>query len=407
MRPVDRKNARPMLKDLVPRYALMAIVTLAIAYGSLYPFVWRDPGSFGADLLHLAGTWRQPPQSRGDTLANLLLYMPLGLTVTQALGRKTSQGLAWLAALAIGTLLSLCVELSQFYDVSRVSALSDVYLNMLGTLAGCAIAWAGGARLLSGWWRPGAAAAFARLLLLAWVGWRLYPYVPTIDMHKYWHSVRPLLSGAAPAPYDIFRFTALWLSVAFLFQAGLQTQKPVRALAVAMLGYFAAKILIIGQILSWPELLGAVLALVLTPLLLRRYRHFGVPAIAVALLVVVAMSRLLPWQFAAAPKAFQWIPFFSFLHGSLQVDLISFAQKFYLYGVLIALLVEAGMMLATAVALECLLLLSTSVLQMFMVARSAEATDAMLALAIGLVYALMRRQFSAAAPAVRGVPSAR
>src|SRR5437879_3874492 len=140
-----------MLKDFARRYGLMTIVAVAIVYGSLYPFMFRDPGSFGADLLHLAGTWNQPPQSRGDMLANLLLYTPLGLTIALAFGREGRP--TWLLALASGAVLSLSIELAQFYDDSRVSALSDVYLNILGTLGGCTVAWTGGTSLLSAWWR--------------------------------------------------------------------------------------------------------------------------------------------------------------------------------------------------------------------------------------------------------------
>ena len=210
--------------------------------------------------------------------------------------------------------------------------------------------------------------------------------------------MKPLISGSALSPNDVFRYTALWLSVIFLFQTGLRTQKQAWALSAAMLGYFAAKILIVDQSLFLPDILGAVLALCLARLVFHRFRSFGVPAVAALLIVVVAMTRLLPWQFAIAPKAFQWIPFFSFLHGSLQVDIISFAQKFYLYGVVIALLVEAGMRLKAAVALECVLLLVTSIVQMFMVARSAEASDAFLALGLGIIYALLRRQLSGGAP---------
>src|SRR4051812_47708886 len=76
------------------RYALVATVLLAIVYGSLYPFLFGDSGSLAADLRHLAGTWRRAPQSRGDTLANLLLYMPLGLTLALALGRSGARSLA-------------------------------------------------------------------------------------------------------------------------------------------------------------------------------------------------------------------------------------------------------------------------------------------------------------------------
>ena len=76
-------------------------------------------------------------------------------------------------AIALGTaaMLSFSIELAQFYDASRVSALSDVYLNILGTLAGTIIAWFARAGLSRTLWPMGSAPAFARLLLLAWVLW--------------------------------------------------------------------------------------------------------------------------------------------------------------------------------------------------------------------------------------------
>jgi VanZ family protein len=379
------------LKDFARRYGLMTIAAVAIAYGSLYPFVFRDSGPFGADLLHLAGTWMQPPQSRGDTLANLLLYMPLGLTSALAFGREGRP--AWLSAIACGAVLSLSMELAQFYDESRVSCLSDFYLNVLGTLGGCVVAWAGGASLFSAWWRPGSAPAFARLLLLAWLGWRLYPYVPTIDLHKYWKSVKPLLFESHAAPQDIFRYAIFWLSAIFLVQTGLRPQRLVWFLPTAMLGFFAAKILIVGQVISLPDILGAGIALILARPVFQKFRSAGIFAVAALLLLEVVLIRILPWQFSTTLKTFQWVPFFSFLHGSLQVDAISFSQKFYLYGAVILLLTQSGMRLGMAVALECAILLITSVLQMFMVGRSAEVSDALLALALGIIYMLLRRQY--------------
>jgi hypothetical protein len=107
-------------------------------------------------------------------------------------------------------------------------------------------------------------------------------------------------------------------------------------------------------------------------------------------LTVTALARVLPWQWGGAPLAFQWIPFYSFLHGSLQLNLIFFSEKFYLYGAVLLLLVKSGMRLGLAVTLECVILLATSVLQMFLLGRSAEITDALMALLLGLIYWLLR-----------------
>ena len=367
---------------------LAAAVAILIVYGSLYPFVFHDAGSLKADVSHFLAGWRQPPESRGDILANLLLYIPLGLTATLAFGRSRILG-AILAVLA-GCVLSLCIELAQFYDAGRVSAFSDFALNAVGVVAGVAIGLMAGARLVRTSWPAGSEPAFARLLLLAWLGWRLYPYVPTLELHKYWRSLEPVLFAQNVEAYDVLRYGALWLSVIFLFRTGVR--RSMSLLLLAMLAFFAAKASIIGQVISLPELLGAGLALVLSPLVLGRFARIGVPAMAVLLTLIVILTRILPWQFAATPKPFQWIPFFGFLHGSQQVDAISFAEKFCLYGTVLLLLVRSGVRLWLAAGLECLILFGTSLLQTLMVNRSAEISDAVLALILGLIYAFLRRQ---------------
>jgi len=57
------------------------------------------------------------------------------------------------------------------------------------------------------------------LLLVAMLGYHLYPYVPTIDLRKYWHSVRPLLLAPSLPPYALLRYFALWLTTSCLIGA--------------------------------------------------------------------------------------------------------------------------------------------------------------------------------------------
>ena len=375
---------------LAQRFGLMAMVAGAIVYGSLYPFAFYDAGSFGADISHFAGTWLLPPQSRGDLLANLLLYMPLGLTIALAFGRGRSGYFAFALALGAGAVISCAVELAQFYDAGRVSTFSDAYLNVMGTLAGAVMAWAGRGRGLRFSWPAGAAATFARFLLFAWLGWRLYPYVPTIDLHKYWRSVLQLASVSEVPAFDYFRYAVRWLSLAFLVEMGLRPKHLARVLAPLIFCFFVAKILVIDQYLIPPDVAGAAFALLVSERLFRGFPSVAIPCTAALLLLVVVSTRLLPLQWDSAPHAFQWIPFYGFLHGSLQVNVISFSEKFYLYGALLLLLMKSGMRLGLAVALECIVLLATSAAQMFLVGRSAEITDAVMVLLLGLIYGLLK-----------------
>jgi VanZ family protein len=384
------------LKNVLLRYGLVLLVVAAITYGSLYPFAFSGRGSFGADLAHLAGTWKERPQSRGDLLQNLLLYLPLGVSAMLAFGRGARKFPAAILAAGLGALLSFSIELAQFFDTERVSSLSDFYMNVISAIGGVAVAWSGGIGWTRTAWPSGARAVFARLLLLAWPIWRLYPYVPTIDLHKYWHSVRPLIFEIGVSGYDVFRYTVIWLGMAFLLETGFKPRRPARLLAVVMMGVVAAKIMIVGQSLSREELLGEALAFVVSAIFLWRYRTAGIIGLAVLLIALVVSSRVLPWQIVPAHKAFQWIPFYGLLHGSLQVDVISLAEKFTLYGTVILVLLAAGVPLWTAVLLEFSLLFATSWLQLYMPGRSAEITDAVLVLVLGFIYAMMQRQYPAA-----------
>src|SRR5690349_8819596 len=95
----------------VRAYFLVALVVCAIIYGSLFPFAFRDAGSVGDGVAHLLGTWRQPPQSRGDLLANILFYFPLGLTMSLWLRPRLSLLLLIGIAAGAGGLLSAAMEI--------------------------------------------------------------------------------------------------------------------------------------------------------------------------------------------------------------------------------------------------------------------------------------------------------
>ena len=293
-----------------------------------------------------------------------------------------------LGAALIGAALSFSIEWLQFYDQSRVSCLSDFALNVIGSLMGALASRMHLLRLPVSPLPQGGPAVFARTLLFAWLAWRLYPYVPTIDLHKYWNSLKPIMLHPEIEPYDVCRFAVLWLGVSHLLGRGVQPKMPVWLFGLAITGYFCAKVLIINQYLNLSEIAGAGIALVLSCLPASRSK---LVALAVFFAVVVICSRLVPWVPSPGIRSFQWVPFYGLLHGSLTVDVQSFCEKTFLYGTLLMLLIEAGVPLNLACLGECLALLATSALETLTADRSAEVTDAVIALLLGLVYVALDR----------------
>ena len=117
------------------------------------------------------------------------------------------------------------------------------------------------------------------LLLIAWLAYRMYPYVPTIDLHKYWNPLKPIVLTPSLTGYDLFRQTANWLAVYALIEACVRRQQSAflaPLFAVAVLG---EKVLVVAINLKLSDPLGAGIAFAIWLLLLlplhvwRRHRR--------------------------------------------------------------------------------------------------------------------------------------
>lgn len=76
-----------------------------------------------------------------DTVVNLLGFVPLGFVLCAYVRRiRSLGGRSVLLAGALGTVLSLCIELTQGFMVLRMSTIVDVLCNSAGTFLGCAFA---------------------------------------------------------------------------------------------------------------------------------------------------------------------------------------------------------------------------------------------------------------------------
>jgi len=99
-----------------------AIVTtglaVIIAYGSLYPFEFSLPTTGSGPVQALLRTWANTP-GRGDFLANVLLYMPLGFFAVLTPGQRCKFISRCSGAILLGILLSISMELAQYYDLGR------------------------------------------------------------------------------------------------------------------------------------------------------------------------------------------------------------------------------------------------------------------------------------------------
>src|SRR5712672_3093848 len=195
------------------RYAIVTLgIALVIAYGSLYPFNFSVPVAGPGPAHALLATWANRP-GRGDFLSNILLYTPLGFFGALTFTERVRPVTRLLITILLGATLSISMELAQYYDVGRDTQAVDVYANVLGTTIGTL---AGAIIARPRHWDLISAIAVHRipaLLVLAWAAYRLYPFVPTIDLHKYWNTIKPLIVSPSLSGYNLFRHTAIWLAI--------------------------------------------------------------------------------------------------------------------------------------------------------------------------------------------------
>ena len=101
-------------------------------------------------------------------------------------------------------------------------------------------------------------------------------------------------------------------------------------------------------------------------------------------LVVLTIRGLAPFQFIGAPQEFVWVPFGGFLNMNWQAGVGLLLEKAFYYGAAVWLMRAAGVRWRTAIAGVAILLAGIEVAQMYLPGRTAEITDPVLAVLLGL-----------------------
>ena len=366
-----------------------AVVAAVIVYGSLYPFAFRQPvDGLGPAARALLDSWAEPP-GRGDFIGNVLLYIPFGFFAILSISRSVGTATRVVLVILTGAFLSACVELVQYYDDGRVTEATDVYANVSGTMLGALGGSITGANFRWPLLREIAANHVPTLLLSAWAGYRLFPYVPTLDLHKYWHALKPVILHPSLTGYDLFRYTAIWLTVGALIEAIGESKRQWLLFPLFVGSVLVAKVLVIDATLTIAEISGAALALC-SWVVLTAHARLRTTLIALLFCGYVIAERVEPFQFSTAQGAFGWVPFLAFMNGSLEINILSFLQKFFLFGSSIWLLGRVGLRLWASTAIVAVILFLTSQAEIYLPHRSAEITDAVMALIIGALFALLQ-----------------
>lgn len=364
-------------------YAIVLLLVVAfILYGSLYPFQFHLRAATIGPLGYLWST-RQDWDHKTDLLSNILLYIPLGFFGVCAFGRRMALPITLVTvALATG------IELAQFYDQGRITSMGDVYADTIGCGVGVAVASVVGAEIQWPLLKELRHDPAAALVLVMWFGYRLYPYVPVVSVHKYTRALAPLLMGRALPPIALARFTVAWICIGAILDALYGARRVRILLPLLIVAEFVGQILIIDATLQPADIVGAGFAFAIW-LLLPRADEWRYAIVTISFAGMIIIARLAPFVFNATPHPFGWVPFASFMRGSVSVAMQAFCEKVFQYASLIWLLRHVGLRIGLATALVAALLFVTSWAETYLPGRSAEITDAAMAVVIGGVFALL------------------
>jgi VanZ family protein len=338
----------------------LAVIAL-IVYGSLYPWHFAAKVLPGNPLWLLFHSWGAATGRRfvADEIVNIALYIPLGMSGYLALRN------VWLPVL-VGAVFSGCIEMTQLFTPNRNCSTEDLLTNIAGSAVGVVVGLvfqkvAGPVQLR--YRGP------ATLLLWCGIAALVFPLFPATSLPLLREKIMAFVNGPVLSPVSLISALAWWLAMGSMW--------PSRWLWPALL-LIPGQIAIVTRQPAPVDLIGAVCGLSLS----RMKLPGGL--VAAGFLAVLLLRGLAPFHFSSLPHNFEWIPFGGFLNTDWQYGIQVFLEKLFWYGAALCLLRRAGLQMAFAICLVCPLLALIEAIQIYVPGRTAEITDPLLALFVGL-----------------------
>jgi VanZ family protein len=377
-------------------YSLLAVTVGLIVYGSLYPWKFASKALPANPLIFLLHAWPATFDRflLADCLINVFLYAPLGMLAFFALSQHCRKANAIAATLTLGFMLSACIELLQLFVKGRVTSALDLTCNTAGTAAGMVTGMFLQA-LLRRLVRMVGRSPFRRisgpvLLVFGWLAYQGFPFYPAISRTQLRFKLARLASPGPLSLLDVVLICAEWLAIASVFES---IVGPRRARNIVPLIWLLvpARLLIEERTFSWAELAGTIFGCMLWQLL-PLDRGGRIRLAAGVLIAALVWNGMAPFHFSSSAAKFSWIPFSGFLESEALPGMIVFLRKSFWYGSAVWLLRQAGMKLAYAVAAFAMLLAAIEAVQVYLPGRTAEVSDPLLAILLGVCLWLADRR---------------
>ena len=358
------------------------IVTVLIVYGSLFPFNFQayDLSRTTFDLF--LQSW-QDRSSWGDLLSNIALFVPFGVAGMLSTRNFRFASLNVLLVLASGLILAIGLQSAQLYLPGRIAALNDAIWNTLGLTLGMFFALVANKYILKLQIEVRAIPLIPLVLLGVWSAYRLVPFVPTTDFQAIKDSLKPLLIQPDISLLAVFINMVSWMLAGHFLKYLTGTRGALGKLALFMVSLFGLEILIIENAVTASNIVGALIALMISASFMARAKGMGT-ILVILLPISIVLQGLAPFDPRPVIDAFNWFPFHSFFGGSMYHNILALLQKIFFYSGLVFLFYELGLTWLRASLQTGLLLLLIEVSQIYFSGHTPEITDPLLALLLAL-----------------------
>lgn len=386
------------------RYRLLLAVGCLILYGSLYPFNFTTPAP--GELQRFLSD-RRLYTSRGDTLDNILLFVPWGLFGMLAFGARWRVFGAMALTVGIGIVLAVGAQVLQVWLPSRSAAIADIVSNgigiAVGVVAGRLLAPQPGGVVQS--WQQATlpAALLAGFVMAEWL-----PLVPGLDLQLVKNQLKSLLNGPPLSFGEVYARMAFGLLAGYLLAAISSVRWSLVLLPLLVVGVSAGKLLLYGAQLERSSVLGLFMGCVAWWAVAAQRPTRREALVLLGTCVLYTLGALMPFQLRVEAAPVSWVPFAAMLKGSMLNNLRSLLASLVLFtGMLYVLSARSRKVVAASVVLAAWVAF-IELVQTQIEGRTSDMTQPLLALMAGqLLAAWLERNRMNAALSDRGVPGAR
>ncbi len=369
--------------------AIWIIVTVIIAYGSLFPFDFQTNDLNWVTFDLFLRSW-QTRSSWGDLLGNIILFVPFGVAGMLSTRNLRFVSLNVLLVLASGLILAVGLQFAQLYLPGRTAVLYDAIWNTFGLTIGMFVAFVANNYILRLHIQERSIPLIPLVLLGIWCTYRLIPFVPTIDFQAIKDSLKPLLIHPEISLLAVFINAVSWMLAGYFLKYLPGPGGTLGKLGLLMAGIFGLEVLIVANDVTASNIVGALIALMVSAMFLNRIKRVAT-MLAILLAISIVFQGLAPFDPRPVIATFNWLPFHGFLGGSMYHNTLALLQKTFLYSSLIFLLRELGLSWLKAALLTGFLLFLIEAAQTYFGGHTPEITDPLLAILFALGMAELDR----------------